>query len=43
MALQQRRDLRWRYTVQRQQHHHRPGSLPPPAVQVSLQLLNFTG
>jgi hypothetical protein len=29
--------------MQRQQHHHCPGGLPPPAVQVSLQLLDFTG
>jgi hypothetical protein len=22
-------------------HHHRPGGLPPPAVQIRLQLLNL--
>jgi hypothetical protein len=26
--------------VQRQQHHYRPGGLPPPAPQVGLQLLD---
>jgi hypothetical protein len=29
--------------MQRQQHHHRQGGLPPPAMQVSFQLLDLTG
>jgi hypothetical protein len=28
--------------MQRQQHHHRPGGLPPPAVQIIPQLLDLT-
>jgi hypothetical protein len=24
--------------MRRQQHHHRPGGLPPPALQIGLQL-----
>jgi hypothetical protein len=42
MALQQHRDLRPRQLVQRQQHHHRPRSLPPPAAQLSTQPLSFS-
>jgi hypothetical protein len=28
--------------VRRQQHHYRPGGLPPPAVQITAQLLELT-
>jgi hypothetical protein len=27
--------------MHRQQHHHRPGGLPPPAVQVGFELLDL--
>jgi hypothetical protein len=42
VTFQQLRDLRRRQTLQRQQPHHRPGRLPPPAPQAGPQLLNLT-